>query len=160
MRKIDFDMNSSTVKWMKNHYAWESGYRLVSRRFFADDTLIIFHINFKGGARFYVVLIPMHVLPSYSPYTTNPRFASERLRRTLELAWHKLSGSKWPKATKNHHGLPLDMGRSKAKIFSYIYKRVWNKINGWKGKLFSMVRKEIIIKPFVQAIPSYIMHCL
>ncbi|BFG25164.1 hypothetical protein CerSpe_114380 [Prunus speciosa] len=54
-------------------------------------------------------------------------------------------------------GLPTIVGRDKKKLFSTIKDRVWNKVNGWQGKLLSKAGKEILIKAVCQAIPSYSM---
>jgi len=56
-------------------------------------------------------------------------------------------------------GLPVYMGRSKEKTFSYLKDRVWKRIQGWKEKLLSRAGKEILIKAVAQAIPSYAMSC-
>ncbi|GJN18349.1 hypothetical protein PR202_gb05502 [Eleusine coracana subsp. coracana] len=55
--------------------------------------------------------------------------------------------------------LQVYMGRSKVKTFAYVKDRVWKRIQGWKEKLLSKARKEILIKAIVQAIPSYAMSC-
>lgn len=44
-------------------------------------------------------------------------------------------------------------------IFSFSIDRVWKKLKGWKGKSFSGVGREILIKAVAQSIPSYIMSC-
>jgi hypothetical protein len=56
-------------------------------------------------------------------------------------------------------GLPVYMGRSKAKMFTYLKDRVWKCIQGWKEKLLSKAGKEILIKAVAQAIPSFAMLC-
>ena len=42
-------------------------------------------------------------------------------------------------------GLPVYMGRSKAKMFTYLKERVWKRIQGWKEKLLSRAGKETLI---------------
>ena len=56
-------------------------------------------------------------------------------------------------------GLPVYVGGSKRKMFEYLKDRVWKRIQGWKEKLLSKARKEILIKAIAQAIPSYAMSC-
>jgi hypothetical protein len=56
-------------------------------------------------------------------------------------------------------GLPVYMGRSKAKMFTYLKDRVWKRIQGWKEKLLSKAGKETLIKAVAQAIPSFAMSC-
>ena len=55
--------------------------------------------------------------------------------------------------------LPTIIGRSKKLIFVEIKEKVCKKLVGWKGKLFSLGGKEIIIKAVAQAIPTYTMSC-
>ena len=56
-------------------------------------------------------------------------------------------------------GLPSFIGRSKAEVFSILKERIGQKLAGWKGKLFSMGGKEVLIKGVAQAIPTYTMSC-
>ena len=52
-------------------------------------------------------------------------------------------------------GLPTLVGRAKYHTFSYIKDRVWKKLQGWKGKMLSRARKEVLIKAVAQSIPTY-----
>jgi len=54
-------------------------------------------------------------------------------------------------------GLPSFIGRSKMQVFSILKERIGQKLVGWKGKLLSMGRREILIKAIAQAIPTYTM---
>lgn len=56
-------------------------------------------------------------------------------------------------------GLPVYIGKERAKTFQYLKDKVWNKIEGWKEKLLSKAGKEILIKAAAQAIPVYSMAC-
>ena len=47
---------------------------------------------------------------------------------------------------ESYLGLPMLLGRSKYQAFSFLKERVWKKIQGWKGKLLSKARKEVLIK--------------
>ena len=63
---------------------------------------------------------------------------------------------------KNHEkylGLPLMVGRNKRNSFNSIKEKLAKKLSGWKEKLLSKVRKEILIKVVAQAIPTYTMSC-
>lgn len=56
-------------------------------------------------------------------------------------------------------GMPTLVGRNKTACFSYIKDRLWKRLQGWKGKLLSAARKEVLVKVIAQAIPNYMMSC-
>ncbi|GJN15194.1 hypothetical protein PR202_gb02088 [Eleusine coracana subsp. coracana] len=56
-------------------------------------------------------------------------------------------------------GLPVFVGRSKKEAFQYLKDKIWQRIQGWKEKLLSKARKEVLIKAVAQAIPTYAMAC-
>ena len=47
---------------------------------------------------------------------------------------------------ESYLGLPTLVGRKKYHTFSFIKDKVWKKLQGWKGKMLSRARKEILIK--------------
>ena len=51
------------------------------------------------------------------------------------------------------------MGKNKKASFNYIKERVWAKLQGWKEKLLSQARREVLLKAVVQAIPTFTMSC-
>ena len=56
-------------------------------------------------------------------------------------------------------GHPSFVGKGKKASFSYIKERVWQKLQGWEGKLLSQAGREVLIKSAIQAIPTYVMGC-
>lgn len=56
-------------------------------------------------------------------------------------------------------GLPMYVGRSKAKCFAYLKDKILARIQGWKERFLSKAGKEILIKAVAQAIPTYAMAC-
>ena len=56
-------------------------------------------------------------------------------------------------------GLPIYVGKSKTKTFSYLKDRIWKKTQGWKERMLSKAGKEILIKACAQAIPIFAMSC-
>ena len=56
-------------------------------------------------------------------------------------------------------GLPSFVGRVKKQSFSFLWERIWHKIQGWKEKLLSQAGCEVLIKAVLQAIPTFTMGC-
>ena len=71
----------------------------------------------------------------------------------------KLFGAQIIRQHEKYLGLPPMVGRGKKKDFNQIKDQVGRRIAGWKGKLLSMVGKEILIKAMAQATPTYTMSC-
>ncbi|XP_057458358.1 uncharacterized protein LOC130749083 [Lotus japonicus] len=71
----------------------------------------------------------------------------------------QLLGVKAVESFDKYLGLPTIIGKSKSQIFNFVKDRVWKKLKGWKEKFLSCAGREVLIKSFVQAIPSYVMSC-
>ena len=56
-------------------------------------------------------------------------------------------------------GLLSHVGQGKKARFSYIKGRAWKKLQGWKGKLLSQARREVLIKAIIQTILTYVIGC-
>ena len=54
-------------------------------------------------------------------------------------------------------GLLAVVGRNKKASLNFIKERMWNKLQGWKEKLLSQARREVLLKAVVQAIPTFAM---
>ena len=55
-------------------------------------------------------------------------------------------------------GLPSFVGRQKKACFNQIKEKIWNKMQGWKERLLSQSRKEVMIEAVIQSIPTYSMN--
>lgn len=66
-------------------------------------------------------------------------------------------GVKTVKDFGNYLGVPSVFTKNKSKDFSYVLKKIWKVVEGWKRSFFSVAGKEILIKSIGQAIPSYTM---
>jgi hypothetical protein len=85
----------------------------------------------------------------FSPNTSE---ASRRVvKEVLEVERENLN--------EKYLGLPVHVGTSRTKIFSYLKDRVWKRIQGWKEKFLSWASKEILIKAITQAIRTFAMGC-
>lgn len=51
--------------------------------------------------------------------------------------------------TEKYLGIPLDWGQTKKQMFAWILARVNMKLEGWKEKLMTKARKEVMIKTVV-----------
>ena len=58
---------------------------------------------------------------------------------------------------KKYLGLPMACGKSKVDTFKEVHDRINKRVMGWKEKLFSKARREVLIKTIAQAIPLYSM---
>ncbi|CAL2247000.1 unnamed protein product [Prunus armeniaca] len=83
----------------------------------------------------------------FSPST--PRVLQDDIRQLLNVTLVPCH--------ERYLGLPTVVGKDKKKLFRTVKDRVWNKVNGWQGKLLSKAGKEVLIKSICQAIPSYSM---
>ncbi|KAL5554391.1 hypothetical protein UlMin_041792 [Ulmus minor] len=68
-------------------------------------------------------------------------------------------GVKQVECHKKYLGLPTFVGCCKKDLFAFVKNKVWNKLKGWNGSIFSMVGKEVLLKVVVQAVPTYAMSC-
>ncbi|KAK9282325.1 hypothetical protein L1049_005239 [Liquidambar formosana] len=56
-------------------------------------------------------------------------------------------------------GLPAIIGQSKKSLFASIREKVETRVGGWKGKLLSQARKEVVLKSVALAMPNFAMFC-
>ena len=54
-------------------------------------------------------------------------------------------------------GLPSFIGRNKKTCLVTMKEWIWARMQGWKVKLLSQARKEVMIKATIQSIPAYSM---
>jgi hypothetical protein len=132
----------------------------INHLLFADDSLLLLKIDDRSANSLQQILSlyedcsgqAINKDKSSVMFSKNARRADkQRLMCDLEI-------------TKEAHnekylGMPVYMGRSKERTFTYLKDRVWKRVQGWKEKLLSKAGKEILIKAVAQAIPSYAMSC-
>ena len=47
---------------------------------------------------------------------------------------------------ENYLGLPVYARRAKSYVFGYLKERIWSRIQGWKERMLSRARKEVMMK--------------
>ncbi|XP_050211481.1 uncharacterized protein LOC126661668 [Mercurialis annua] len=133
---------------------------VVSHLFFADDSLIFTRANVNDCA---VIRDILQVYSKASGQTINldksaicfGKGADVRLQNEIS----QILQIPITECHEKYLGLPSSVGRSKSQSFKSIKERIWNKLQSWKGSLFSSGGKEVLLKAVIQAIPSYYMNC-
>ena len=83
------------------------------------------------------------------------KFTNADIKRSIKLAL----GVPEIMQYERYLGLPSFVGKGKKASFNYIKEKVWRKLQGWEGKLFSQAGREVLLKSVIQAIPTYSMGC-
>ena len=81
---------------------------------------------------------------------------------TSETTKHEIKNRFEAQVIKQHEKylrLSSLIGQNKKKSFREIKEKLAGKLAGWKEKLLSKVRKEVLIKAVAQAIPTYAISC-
>lgn len=53
---------------------------------------------------------------------------------------------------------PINHKRAKRNRLNFIFERVMNKLSGWKESFLSFVRRSVLVKSVMSAIPNYVMQ--
>lgn len=132
---------------------------MVSHLLFADDSFFFMEATTNSCARFREVmgwyekasgqLVNLHKSSvCFSPH----------LGQVVETELASTLGVNKVPCHEKYLGLPCFAGRSKASLFQSFRDRIWNKLFGWKSKLFSVGGREVFLKSVIQAIPTYVMN--
>jgi len=84
-------------------------------------------------------------------------YCSRNVPDSLKQTLSDILGVQAVFGTGKYLGLPSIVGRDLNANFSYIKDRVWQKINSRSSKCLSKAGCEVMIKSFLQFIPSYVM---
>ena len=127
--------------------------------FFANDSLIFCKANTLEWLQVQAVLEVYEIMLGQKINRNKIAILFSRNTRK-EANEHILSiaGVSSTRRYEKYLGLPAIIGRSKMKTFEGIKGRIWDRINGWKENFLSQVRKEVLLKAVIQAIPTYTMN--
>jgi hypothetical protein len=127
---------------------------------FADDSLILLKVSEDSSHHLQNIL---NLYEQCLGQTVNVEKSSIMFSRNTKgrekAAMMNQLGLSRETRNERYLGLPVYVGKSKAKVFGYLKDRMWQKIQGWLEKLLSKVGKEILVKACAQAIPVFAMQC-
>ena len=132
----------------------------VTHLFFADDSLLFSKASTAAYARIQEILVVYE--RTFGQQVNRDKTTIFFSKATLGSTQNAIKDYlKVPiiKQYETYLGLPSLIGRNRSTSFSHIKERVWQKLKGWKEKLLSQMGREILIKAFAQAIPTYAMSC-
>ncbi|XP_074266286.1 uncharacterized protein LOC141588759 [Silene latifolia] len=131
---------------------------IISHLFFADDSIIFVKAD-ENQARVVLNILAQYEVASgqlVSKEKTTVCFSKGTTTRRKERVAAVL-GVKVVNEHDKYLGLPTVIGHSKQLLSKVIRDKLNNKMQGWRGMLFSRAGKEILIKAVAQSIPTYAM---
>ncbi|KAL5783292.1 hypothetical protein ACOSP7_008321 [Xanthoceras sorbifolium] len=132
----------------------------ISHLFFADDSLISLRASSSEGRALKETLCSYEAASGQSiNFEKSALTFSPNTAAGVVLEVRNMFNVDVVASHDKYLGLPSSVGRNRKGVFGSILDRVWNKLQGWKGKLFSTGGKEVLIKAVAQAVPSYAMSC-
>ena len=132
----------------------------LSHLFFADDSLIFCKATLKecDEIQRLLALYEKASDQSLNRAKTSLFFSSNTLRDVQEEIRNRF-GAQIIKQHEKYLGLPSLVGKNKRLTFNAIKEKLGTMLVGWKEKLLSKARKEVLIKAVAQTIPTYTMTC-
>ena len=132
----------------------------VSHLFFADDSVLFCRATETECNK---ILEILEVYEKGSGQKINKEktnlFFSSNTPLHLQEQIQQILGIPAIRQYEKYLGLPTLVGRAKNQSFIFLKEKIWKKLQGWKEKLLSQARREVLIKAVIQAIPTYTMSC-
>ena len=130
----------------------------ISHLLFADDNIIFCRATLEDCSHLEQILETYeHASGQKMNREKTSLFFSRNTSQDLQEEIKQHFGVEVIQQHETYLGLPFLVGRSKKNTFRALKERLDNKLLGWKEKMFSQARKEILIKVVTQAIPTYTM---
>jgi hypothetical protein len=127
---------------------------------FADDSLILLKVSEESSLHLRNILNLYEVCSGQTINTDKSSIVFSKNTPRMDRDWMMSAlGVTCEGRNGKYLGLPVYVGRSRAKTFAYLKDRIWKAIQGWKEKMLTKVGKEILIKACAQAIPVFAMTC-
>ena len=132
----------------------------VSHLFFADDSIIFYKaIIEECDALQQILNVYENSLGQQLNQSKTSLFFSPNTSKSTKNEIKSRFGAQEIKQHEKYLGLPSLIGQNKKKSFREIKDKLSRKLAGWKEKLLSKARKEVLIKAAAQAISTYAMSC-
>ena len=132
----------------------------ISHLFFANDTLLFCRAELKE-VQIIQNLLKKYELASGQKINTDKTtlFFGKFVSLSSKNAIKNLLSVPEIKEYERYLGLLAVVGKNRRASLNYIQERVWGKLQGWKEKSLSQVRREVLLKAVVQAIPTFVVSC-
>lgn len=141
-------------------FAWMLGAPTIHHLLFADNILLFSHASPEACSQIQFIL-QTNVIASSQQVNLAKSIVcfSQNLAIDAQQELAGLLGVDMVSHHEKYLGLPTYVGKAKTKTFANLKDNLRKRLSGWKGKLFSVVGKELLIKVVTQALPTYVMSC-
>jgi len=131
----------------------------IMHLFFANDSLLFARASLKDCETLQNILLTFGKASGQEVnFAKLALCCSRKVSITIAKNLASFLGVQLVPRHERYLGIPCAISRSKSKTFSNIIDIIWNKLKGWKSRLFSVGGKEILLKVMIQSIPLYTMN--
>ena len=132
----------------------------ISHLFFADGNLLFCRARVEDVIKIQEILGRYEVASDQKiNFEKTTILFSKNVPMSAKEQVQNLLGVPEIREYEKYLGLLVVVGRNKRAILNYIKDLVWGKLQGWKEKLLSQARKEVLLKAVVQAISTFAVSC-
>uniref|UniRef100_A0A803QSM5 Reverse transcriptase domain-containing protein n=1 Tax=Cannabis sativa TaxID=3483 RepID=A0A803QSM5_CANSA len=132
----------------------------LSHLFFADDSFVFLDANPTERRSMKAILQEYSSLSGQQINLQKSELCvGRKINQTDGTMLAAALGVKLVECHTKYLGFPATVGRRKKEVFESIRSKIRDKLQGWKGSLFSQAGREVLLKAVIQAIPTYVMSC-